>query len=969
MNQQKQKPAILWPFLILFAVVSAGAILVGILYYRNQEMHALKGARQEVSAIADLKARQILLWRHERLSDGLFLSQNKSFSGDMDEFLADPDNMQHKELILNDIKSLIDNYDYRSAVIIDRNGKVRLSTSGKDTIIGTYVKPRIKEILSERKVLLTDLHQAEDTGFVHPDLLIPFAKPYDTAGTVSCLLVLRIDPQEALYPMLQSWPLISKTSETVLFQREGNDIVFLNELKHKKNNELLTKIPLSDESLPEAMALRGISETSAAIDYRGVPVVAAMKKIPESLWYLVAKVDRQEITEQMKGQVSQVLIIVILFILASGATLGIPWWYQRIRFYREKYEAEQNHLALVRHYDYILKYANDIIFLLDKDFSIIECNDKSLETFQFKREELIGRTVRILLSDDTVRDLLKDLKVLEKAGALTFETEMLRKDSTVVPLEISARMVDIEGIKYVQAICRDITERKSVEENLKESEERFRKIFEESPFGMAMTGKDLGIIRANSAFCSMTGYSENELFDQTFRMFTHPDYIADDEISFLRLVAREIPVYHTEKQYIRKDGKIIWGSTSVSIIGNKIDEVQIFLIMVEDITSRKIAESELEKSVSLLKATLESTADGILVVATNGKIVQFNRKFKEMWRIPDEVMNLMDDEAALKYVIGQLKYPREFMDKVTSLYSNSEAITEDILEFTDGRCFERYSQPQKIGGKSVGRVWSFRDITARKKAETALILAKEKAEESDRLKTAFLHNVSHEIRTPMNAILGFSTLLGTPGISEEESHQYTDIIFQSGNQLLSIINDIVDLAGIESGQVKVTMTEFNLNGVLKIISEQFSYKEKGNNLILSLKIPPNSGEWRIITDQTKFIQILSNLINNAFKFTGKGKISFGYEKNGSYLQFFVKDTGIGIPDEFQSRIFDRFYQVDNSVSRTYTGTGLGLSICKAYVELLGGEIWLKSTPGQGSVFYFTLPEIALSEKTGNVSEI
>jgi PAS domain S-box-containing protein len=500
-------------------------------------------------------------------------------------------------------------------------------------------------------------------------------------------------------------------------------------------------------------------------------------------------------------------------------------------------------------------------------------------------------------------------------------------------LEISARIVDIEGVKYYQSISRDITERKGAEETLRESEERFRKIFEDSPFCMLMTGKDMGIMRANSAFCKMMGYAEEELLGLTFRNFTDPDHIANDEVSLLQLIAEKIPIYNTEKRYIRSDGSIIWGSTTVSIIRNKDGEVQLFIVMVEDITSRKIAAAELEKSFSLLKATLESTADGILVVDNNGKIVQYNKKFGDMWRIPEEVLNLNNDEAALQFVLNQLKYPDQFINKVKELYSDHEAITFDLLEFNDGRFFERYSQPQKIGGQTVGRVWSFRDITERKKTETDLIAAKEKAEESDRFKTAFLHNVSHEIRTPMNAILGFSSLLNEPDLSEKDRTQFIDVIFQSGNQLLSIINDIVDLASIESGQVKVNQKEINLNTTMIRISEQFSYREKPHKIILSL----------------------TNLIINAFKFTTKGRIDFGYDLKERFLEFFVKDTGIGIPPEYHSRIFDRFYQVDYAFSRQYTGTGLGLSICKAYVELLGGKIWLDSTPGEGTLFKFTIP--------------
>jgi PAS domain S-box-containing protein len=516
-------------------------------------------------------------------------------------------------------------------------------------------------------------------------------------------------------------------------------------------------------------------------------------------------------------------------------------------------------------------------------------------------------------------------------------------------------VVIIEGLKYYQTIGRDITERKRVENTLVESEDRFRKIFEESPLSIIMTGKDLGILRANSSFCKMIGYSEEELKSFTFRNFTHPDYIKSDEVSILRLIAGEIPVYQVEKQYIRKDGNSIWGSATISIVRNNKGEAQFFLGMIEDITARKKASSELDKSVSLLKATLESTVDGLLVVDSSGKIVQVNQKFIDMWRIPDEILNTREDSVALQYVRNQLIDPDSFIENVKHLYNNPDATSFDLLEFLDGRYFERYSQPQKISEKSVGRVWSFRDITRQKKAEADLIAAKEKAEESDRLKTAFLHNVSHEIRTPMNAIIGFSTLLNDPGLSEEDRVLYIDIIFKSGGQLLSIINDIVDIANVESGQAKINLTSINLNSTLRNLNEQFSISGKQNNVTLNLKTPLPDDASIILTDGTKLVQILSNLINNAIKFTTNGRIDFGYVLRDKYLEFSIKDTGIGIPPEYHARIFDRFYQVDSAVSRQYSGTGLGLSICKGYVDLLGGTIRVESEPGKGTLFVFTIP--------------
>jgi signal transduction histidine kinase len=207
----------------------------------------------------------------------------------------------------------------------------------------------------------------------------------------------------------------------------------------------------------------------------------------------------------------------------------------------------------------------------------------------------------------------------------------------------------------------------------------------------------------------------------------------------------------------------------------------------------------------------------------------------------------------------------------------------------------------------------------------------------------------------MNAIIGFSTLLNEEGLTDNDRRQYTDYIFQSARQLLSIINDIVDIANIESGQSKVNLKLMNVNLTLRNVNELFSIKDRAPGVNLQLKLTMEDEKTNIVTDETKLIQIISNLLNNAIKFTKVGSIDYGYALNDGFLEFFVNDTGIGIPADRQSKIFERFYQVDDAISRQYGGTGLGLSICKAYVVLLGGQIRLNSKPGKGSSFTFTIP--------------
>jgi PAS domain S-box-containing protein len=271
--------------------------------------------------------------------------------------------------------------------------------------------------------------------------------------------------------------------------------------------------------------------------------------------------------------------------------------------------------------------------------------------------------------------------------------------------------------------------------------------------------------------------------------------------------------------------------------------------------------------------------------------------------------------------------------------------------------------------QAVKMIGTIQDITDRKRDEQELIIAKEKAEESDRLKSAFLANMSHEIRTPMNGIMGFAELLKEPNLTGEEQQEFIGIIEKSGTRMLNIINDIIDISKIESGLMTVSISETNINEQMEYIYNFFKPEvdQKGVGISFKNDLPTNKAI--IKTDREKIYAILTNLVKNAIKFTSSGEIEFGYSLKSANretagmsgflfesfeLEFYVKDSGIGIQDEQLDIVFERFRQASESLTRHYEGAGLGLSISKAFVEMLGGKIWAESKKGEGSTFYFTI---------------
>jgi signal transduction histidine kinase len=250
-----------------------------------------------------------------------------------------------------------------------------------------------------------------------------------------------------------------------------------------------------------------------------------------------------------------------------------------------------------------------------------------------------------------------------------------------------------------------------------------------------------------------------------------------------------------------------------------------------------------------------------------------------------------------------------------------------------------------------------RDITNRKLAEMKLEEAKNKAEEADRLKTAFLANISHEIRTPMNAIIGFSKMIGSSDFDDEEKGRFVEIIITNGKLLLTLINDMISLSKIESNTLVVKKMPCKLNDIMDGLYKEFCYDlEDRKNITLKLVANHPNPKFTITTDPVLLQAILQKLIDNGIKFTEKGEVEFGYKiLDTNQLEFYVRDSGIGIAERDQERIFERFHQLDNRTIRAYEGTGLGLSIAQHYVRLIGGSLEVDSELGKGSVFSFRIP--------------
>jgi signal transduction histidine kinase/DNA-binding response OmpR family regulator len=369
-----------------------------------------------------------------------------------------------------------------------------------------------------------------------------------------------------------------------------------------------------------------------------------------------------------------------------------------------------------------------------------------------------------------------------------------------------------------------------------------------------------------------------------------------------------------------------------------------------------VSRDRLEEALAIARATLDASADGILVVDRDAKVVTCNRRFLDMWGIPDELARATTNDKLVEYVAPQIADQETFQRGVVRSGSNfEERERRDLLTLKDGRVFERISQPYLLGGRAVGRTLTFRDLTLHLEGVKALALARDEAVETARVKSQFLANVSHELRTPLNAVVGGAELLGELKLPLE-AREHVSTVASASRALLDLVDGVLDFSKIEAGRMTVERAPLRLERLLADSLALVAARASEKGLVLSGEAG-EAASWELLGDRTRLRQVLLNLLANAVKFTERGVVSTtvivtARGEASVELEFSVQDTGIGIPRDQAERLFSPFTQGDGSTTRRYGGTGLGLAISKSLVELMGGTIGFESEAGRGARFWF-----------------
>lgn len=454
-----------WRLLVIFFFLSAGIVALGYLYSDRQGAHFQREMEAQLNAIAAMQVKQIVFWRQERLHDADSLFDDPIFAREVHDWLEGKGPEMQEEVIINRLKGVKGNF-FEWVVLLDAKGEVRLTLPATKREITPYITETALQAVSNQKILFTDLHRGKDNE-IELDIFVPLHFHEGGQKINVGVVLLEVNPHEFLYSLIQTWPTPSTTAEFALFRREGNEIVYLNDLRHRPNTALILRTPINRKIFRRRKTVQAKEYTMEELDYRGVPVLAATRKIPDSPWFLTAKIDLAEVTAPLRERFYLVAFLLTALITSSGAGIAYLWRHRDVLYYRQQLEAERKRRDLAQRYEYLVHNANDIIFILDKDLKIIEANNRAISSYGYPREEFLRLHLWDLYWQGNHKAGETSSIECEIADVQALETIHKRKDGTTFPVAIGSSAMIINGNKLYQLIIRDMTKTREKEEALK----------------------------------------------------------------------------------------------------------------------------------------------------------------------------------------------------------------------------------------------------------------------------------------------------------------------------------------------------------------------------------------------------------------------------------------------------------------------------------------------------------------------
>jgi len=982
--------------LLLFLAILLG----GALMYQAQEEQITGQVTRDLTGIASLKAGQIAVWREDRLFDARVLSSSLFLIEGVDHYLRHGD-PESREKILGRFREMNTSFHYQNVVFVDPDGEVRLSLDSGVTMIAPDIREMVVESVRTRNATFTDFYHSPQTGQIHIDVIAPLMLDHDGTSLPVGAVILSIDPEEFLYPYIQTWPVPSETAETLLVMREGDHVLFLNDLRHQPGSALNLTIPLTQSDVPAVMAVLGTTGAFAGRDYRGTAVISVLEPVPGSPWFIVAKVDRDEAFASWRSR--SLLIIVVVAGTLAGALLlaGLLWQRRQKYYYRSLFAAEAGR----REYEEQDRERMGMLLQLSEMESATE---EDLADFVLKAAGRITKSplafLGVMTPDESIFDItawstsvMKDCSVaaspihfpIARAG-IWAEAVRQRKPQVVndyaapipgkkglppghvpvirfvsVPIFEGARIVmvcavankdadykeaDVDNLTLLmQGVWNHIRKRKA-DEALRESEARLLMAQEIGHVGGweydLATGKIWGSAEAARIY-GLPPVAGDFPIDQIEACIPERERVHQALVDLIA-EGKEYKLEFAINPVDGSSGKVILSIARLKkdAEGNPLRAVGV----IQDITSlkksdRALRESE-EKYRILFTRMIEGSALHEMIYDESGnpadyRILDVNPSFESILALHrEEIVGKTSREV---YGVDTPPYLETYARvAATGRPEIFEVFFEPMNKFFSISAFS----PEKGKFATI-----FEDITDRKQAEDTRERLIRELEQKNAELERFTYTVSHDLKSPLITIKGFAGLLEGDAQNDDRLLLKKDVIriISAADTMQALLADLLELARV--GKISNPPQKIAFGTIAREAVDILAgpLAERG----VTVEIAPDLPD--VFVDHARIREVMINLIENAAKFSGDQEhpvIRIGADYGGADPVFFVADNGIGINPRYLERIFNLFERLDV----TAHGTGIGLPIVRKIIEGHGGKIRAESEgEGKGTVFRFTLP--------------
>ena len=1001
-------------FLILLLFIG----VTGSFYIKNQGLEARRGMENQLQTITTLKANLLATWYQERQADADIIMQTPILYRKFESALAGLTSESTRKDLLAWLDNLHKAYGYSQVALLDAQGQARLWVPSSSPIPSFKNDPDFQRALTSQKIITKDLHRSQSAlaGMaqrypVALNLYIPLGAGSTPSVSAKGIMLLTIDPSRFLYPLIDSWPYMSRTGETLLIRREGKEVVFLNELRHRRNTLLSSGLPLDKyPQSPAAQVIAGKEGIVEGKDYRGVPVLAAVQAVPGTPWKIISKVDQEEIYAFLRQRIYILGVIIGFSILGAALGVNLLLRYRENQWLHNQLLSDQNKRELADRILYLYKQANDIILLFNEDWKILEANDRALQTYGYTLEEMKGRYAKDFHAPETLSEFDRQISQADAPEGVIYETRHQRKDGSTFPVEISVRAITLGKQRIFQCLIRDITTRKEDEETLRKSEERFRVLFEQAAVGVAQIEPGTGrFLRVNQCYCRITGYTREEMEKLSFPEITLPDDLQEDLSNMERLIRGEVREFTREKRYRRKDGSIVWVKLTSSPMWAPGETPTSYIAVVEDISRRKAAEEDLKNALEALN-TLNRELEERVAERTSEltKEILIRREAEEKSRKNETILQAVFDGITDPLILVDREMRTILINQSGLDYYGLAASDFSGIDICENRqnpdnptckdcyipsavkngqekVFERKSfirsdrveqvaiYPLQSGEEKEGAaIIRISDITE------ARMLQKQVVQSQKLASLGFLiSGIAHEINNP-NSFISFNIPIlrdylqdllpivdeyagshpsyeigGLPFLEfRKDLFRLLENVEHGSLRINSIVANLKEFAGHQGNKTWVE-TDFS-----KVVEKSLALcKGKIERLIKRLEVQVAEDLPRLVTDPGVIEQVIINLLINAAQSADKEEswIRLTVEEDPiSHGRVFieVRDNGCRMDEETVGKIFDPFF----TTKAPGEGTGLGLSVSHTQIESLGGRIEVQSQKGVGSTFRVILGE-------------